>query len=123
MKKFLLTSLLALGVLSSGFTQNFWNLVNNSQTTYHFGMADDGTVYGATNQIFLYKSTTNGTIGSWDQLTGFPTSYNYNLFVKGNTVFMLNGGGVNFEGDRKSTRLNSSHVRISYAVFCLKKKI
>src|SRR3989442_9373620 len=27
------------------------------------------------------------------------------------------------ERDRKSTRLNSSHVRISYAVFCLKKKI
>src|SRR5690554_842761 len=26
------------------------------------------------------------------------------------------------DGDRKSTRLNSSHVRISYAVFCLKKK-
>src|SRR5690606_39780840 len=26
------------------------------------------------------------------------------------------------EGDRKSTRLNSSHVKISYAVFCLKKK-
>src|SRR5437868_11994735 len=26
-------------------------------------------------------------------------------------------------GDRKSTRLNSSHVSISYAVFCLKKKI
>src|SRR5690606_39869812 len=27
------------------------------------------------------------------------------------------------EQDRKSTRLNSSHVKISYAVFCLKKKI
>src|SRR3712207_6928948 len=26
-------------------------------------------------------------------------------------------------GDRKSTRLNSSHANISYAVFCLKKKI
>src|SRR5207249_8504864 len=26
------------------------------------------------------------------------------------------------KGDRKSTRLNSSHVSISYAVFCLKKK-
>src|SRR5699024_11558444 len=26
------------------------------------------------------------------------------------------------DGDRKSTRLNSSHVSISYAVFCLKKK-
>src|SRR5207253_5545015 len=30
-------------------------------------------------------------------------------------------GGV-AGGDRKSTRLNSSHVAISYAVFCLKKK-
>src|SRR5256885_7393592 len=27
-----------------------------------------------------------------------------------------------FPGDRKSTRLNSSHLVISYAVFCLKKK-
>src|SRR5690554_5882377 len=30
--------------------------------------------------------------------------------------------GPGFIKDRKSTRLNSSHVRISYAVFCLKKK-
>src|SRR5690606_39436583 len=30
--------------------------------------------------------------------------------------------GVTEEQDRKSTRLNSSHVKISYAVFCLKKK-
>src|SRR2546427_8107283 len=29
---------------------------------------------------------------------------------------------VRQEGDRKSTRLNSSHSQISYAVFCLKKK-
>src|SRR2546430_13231466 len=27
-----------------------------------------------------------------------------------------------YRGDRKSTRLNSSHSQISYAVFCLKKK-
>src|SRR3712207_7320028 len=36
------------------------------------------------------------------------------------------GGGVRQHGgqplDRKSTRLNSSHANISYAVFCLKKK-
>src|SRR5690554_4707580 len=31
-------------------------------------------------------------------------------------------GDTEIIGDRKSTRLNSSHVRISYAVFCLKKK-
>src|SRR5439155_20809585 len=30
--------------------------------------------------------------------------------------------GADARGDRKSTRLNSSHVAISYAVFCLKKK-
>src|SRR5690625_6360159 len=33
-------------------------------------------------------------------------------------VYKLTGGK-----DRKSTRLNSSHVAISYAVFCLKKKM
>src|SRR2546430_10151357 len=32
------------------------------------------------------------------------------------------GGGDERAGDRKSTRLNSSHSQISYAVFCLKKK-
>src|SRR5215475_12878857 len=31
-------------------------------------------------------------------------------------------GFLEFTQDRKSTRLNSSHVKISYAVFCLKKK-
>src|SRR2546430_10029260 len=32
------------------------------------------------------------------------------------------GGWISKERDRKSTRLNSSHSQISYAVFCLKKK-
>src|SRR5699024_12818076 len=35
-------------------------------------------------------------------------------------LHLLQHGG--WRGDRKSTRLNSSHVSISYAVFCLKKK-
>src|SRR2546430_3278618 len=34
----------------------------------------------------------------------------------------VSGGRGPPEGDRKSTRLNSSHSQISYAVFCLKKK-
>src|SRR3712207_7773554 len=41
-------------------------------------------------------------------------------------VLAVPGGGVPIEFqnliDRKSTRLNSSHANISYAVFCLKKK-
>src|SRR2546428_7432779 len=38
------------------------------------------------------------------------------------TIRQLSEGGRSFAGDRKSTRLNSSHDQISYAVFCLKKK-
>src|SRR5690554_7563064 len=48
---------------------------------------------------------------------------------KGLSVYGADGVVHNYDGadglpseDRKSTRLNSSHVRISYAVFCLKKK-
>src|SRR3712207_8634586 len=37
-------------------------------------------------------------------------------------VFEHNGVAVIVDKDRKSTRLNSSHANISYAVFCLKKK-
>src|SRR5690554_7643368 len=37
-------------------------------------------------------------------------------------VFFTSSCKPVFTIDRKSTRLNSSHVRISYAVFCLKKK-
>src|SRR5688572_31696660 len=40
---------------------------------------------------------------------------------KSHAVFLLRTQGI--EKDRKSTRLNSSHSQISYAVFCLKKKI
>src|SRR5436309_14306792 len=41
------------------------------------------------------------------------------LHRQGQTVVMV----THEQEDRKSTRLNSSHVKISYAVFCLKKKI
>src|SRR5437868_9821235 len=37
-------------------------------------------------------------------------------------LIFRNGGCLHRPLDRKSTRLNSSHVSISYAVFCLKKK-
>src|SRR3712207_8927355 len=39
----------------------------------------------------------------------------------GNRILAAVGRGQH-QGDRKSTRLNSSHANISYAVFCLKKK-
>src|SRR5690606_40128476 len=50
-----------------------------------------------------------------------------NLVGKAFGIITMNIEGVDFDfafprTDRKSTRLNSSHVKISYAVFCLKKK-
>src|SRR3989442_11965738 len=43
---------------------------------------------------------------------------NHGSAVLATLVYLISCGAQ----DRKSTRLNSSHVRISYAVFCLKKK-
>src|SRR5690606_42147606 len=46
-------------------------------------------------------------------------------FLAAITPFASGGGPLqvySLTRDRKSTRLNSSHVKISYAVFCLKKK-
>src|SRR5438876_4860881 len=42
--------------------------------------------------------------------------------VSENVCLMMTPRGVSDVQDRKSTRLNSSHPSISYAVFCLKKK-
>src|SRR5256885_3905692 len=49
------------------------------------------------------------------------------IIALGVIFFVNNSGGSSSSGsptigDRKSTRLNSSHLVISYAVFCLKKK-
>src|SRR3712207_8204516 len=44
----------------------------------------------------------------------------YGLFAL--VLFLSTGNSVGISLDRKSTRLNSSHANISYAVFCLKKK-
>src|SRR5256885_12677003 len=42
--------------------------------------------------------------------------------LRGPRGLFLHGQGADLLADRKSTRLNSSHLVISYAVFCLKKK-
>src|SRR5690554_7282221 len=68
-------------------------------------------------------------------LRGFAVlAHPYPMSIYPYKVHRLNGAEMNEDllaipilryfksSDRKSTRLNSSHVRISYAVFCLKKK-
>src|SRR5437870_11865012 len=63
-----------------------------------------------------------------EDLHSFPTRRSSDL---GQVIYGIKNGvrdfiyntGPNITKDRKSTRLNSSHVAISYAVFCLKKKM
>src|SRR5256885_4618547 len=67
---------------------------------------------------FLVFFLAAGEIYSIGTMVGFPGG----IYAKGPTygVWFL---GYILLADRKSTRLNSSHLVISYAVFCLKKKI
>src|SRR5438270_7820540 len=60
--------------------------------------------------------------------TLFPYTTLFRSKLVGEADFVLGlpddlGRGLSSGTDRKSTRLNSSHSQISYAVFCLKKKI
>src|SRR5256885_4047950 len=53
--------------------------------------------------------------------TGRAFSVDLDLACGANAIFS-DDEGAHWTSDRKSTRLNSSHLVISYAVFCLKKK-
>src|SRR5690606_21411958 len=65
----------------------------------------------------------------FDVCAGAEVFFNETFAGNGRTCGSCHPAGNNFtidlpfvDTDRKSTRLNSSHVKISYAVFCLKKK-
>src|SRR2546430_5223846 len=60
--------------------------------------------------------------GAWRRaLVYTPPDYEKNPKRRYPVLILQHGAGED-ETDRKSTRLNSSHSQISYAVFCLKKK-
>src|SRR2546429_3342884 len=70
--------------------------------------------------IYVMRSDDAGD--SWHEVSGnLPTDFGFPIDVHAHerdTIFVV---PIKSE-DRKSTRLNSSHGYISYAVFCLKKK-
>src|SRR2546421_8439064 len=80
----------------------------------------------------LFRSVVFG-VNSWETGDAVATmdkkGCTYKLLLKGEEVAPEYGVKslpvvcvIGVDGDRKSTRLNSSHDQISYAVFCLKKK-
>src|SRR3712207_7462310 len=63
-----------------------------------------------------------GPGASNDAHTHPPSAFIYATVLEGAVRSQVNDGPVKtYRIDRKSTRLNSSHANISYAVFCLKK--
>src|SRR5690554_8047097 len=66
------------------------------------------------SQILSQKGYHETRLEDIAEKAGFSKSALYRYYKDKDEIF--------FNIDRKSTRLNSSHVRISYAVFCLKKK-
>src|SRR2546430_5566028 len=76
------------------------------------------------SRVLLRPQDLERTLRFYEDTLGLPV---YREWGEGKTrgvVFFLGGGllEVSSTSDRKSTRLNSSHSQISYAVFCLKKK-
>src|SRR2546421_1500546 len=70
----------------------------------------------------LFRSGGSGTVTVSGTL-----NWTGGVMAGGGTTVMASGAtlavsGPDIKTDRKSTRLNSSHDQISYAVFCLKKK-
>src|SRR5690349_22897188 len=72
---------------------------------------------------FVFTAVADSSLAARDTITDFQAGIDKidlslidaKTTASGNQAFL-------FGEDRKSTRLNSSHVEISYAVFCLKKK-
>src|SRR5699024_11945782 len=107
-------------------------LVNVANTKYPeatFEVADlaDFALYdthGAlrTFDIVVSAGNVQAFLAAWERI---PTLQNIAAHMHGSSRFLTGfqlGRGYSAKKDRKSTRLNSSHVSLSYAVFCLKKK-
>src|SRR5256885_11260466 len=93
--------------------------------------------------LFPYTTLFRSLAEDWNSSVEFIENIYEGPMIKGGTEFSLNKAqitpaltltnwhhvaisistqGYSFRVDRKSTRLNSSHLVISYAVFCLNKK-
>src|SRR5256885_11984361 len=69
----------------------------------------------------IYTLSLHDALPIYSTLPGWTPFYPYISCCSGSFLALVKTG-MCYQLDRKSTRLNSSHLVISYAVFCLKKK-
>src|SRR5438034_1459673 len=72
--------------------------------------------------FFFFNDPATTEIYTLSLHDALPISFTCSLLVEDRIAKITLTGGCGVQLDRKSTRLNSSHTVISYAVFCLKKK-
>src|SRR3712207_7533177 len=78
--------------------------------------------------LFRSQQVTTVTVNAWDPKAKKAIRAQKNTPQQAATIGIARSkvtqpfGAASLHVDRKSTRLNSSHANISYAVFCLKKK-
>src|SRR3712207_6935975 len=90
--------------------------VNDTATTeiYTLSLHDALPISASLFDVLRLRPTVGRTFSPEEDLPGARP-----VIVLGDALWRRRFGGD--RGDRKSTRLNSSHANISYAVFCLKK--
>src|SRR3712207_6895860 len=96
---------------------SFLFFFNDTATTeiYTLSLHDALPIYSALGRLFTVDPQ-SGVARAID-LGGASVSNGDGILLSGQTLYVVRN-----RIDRKSTRLNSSHANISYAVFCLKKK-
>src|SRR5256885_13141914 len=72
--------------------------------------------------FFFFNDTATTEIYTLSLHDALPISHRWHLQSRRRPARVARSSGKRLSTDRKSTRLNSSHLVISYAVFCLKKK-
>src|SRR5688572_32716314 len=80
------------------------------------------TLFRSDGTAFVYDAETGAELASYQLTSTSPPTFVNDVVVTKDGAYFTDSFKPFLYRDRKSTRLNSSHSQISYAVFCLKKK-
>src|SRR5690606_41823693 len=103
-------------IYSNTYLIDFYFFFNNTTTSeiYTLSLHDALPISSSFNHFEEPNIQTKIQNSSSEKIVNeYDNAIRYNDYIVRNIINLA---------DRKSTRLNSSHVKISYAVFCLKKK-
>src|SRR5690625_9271 len=132
-EKYVATDLLITSQFKSGFSWTLYDYLRAHYGYWHKVISKDELMklFGVEDKVTYQKNTARFKSSVLDVAINEINKYTeldirYTEEKQGRRIIgfdLIWSTGEQVRRDRKSTRLNSSHVAISYAVFCLKKKI